>query len=69
MPDSRIKISIADAVRQSGQSPDLSAKIVAWLEQIAIGNERVDDRVAAKQHLERIFDAIDLGGEDTGNAE
>ena len=56
MLDSRIRAAVVKAVQEAGQPPELASKVVAWMEQVAIGNERTGDRDAAARHLDLLFE-------------
>lgn len=53
--DPKIREAIEEAVRNANQPSTLAAKIVAWFEAMASGNERVDDTAEADRHLELLY--------------
>ena len=69
MTDPRIQAALAQALLEAGQPRALASKIGSWIEQVTNGNERVDDRDAAAQHLERLFEATRVAEADPADAE
>jgi len=62
--DKRILEAIRTATDEFDQPEQLSNRIVAWMEELAAGNEDVNDDSAAQRRLESIFDATILRTED-----
>ena len=57
-----IQDAIQAAVRGARQSPAVAAKLIAWFEAIASGNESLDSVESAARRLEVIFPAVEVSG-------
>ena len=56
----QIEKAINEAVRQQGQNDDVAKKIIAWLKELSLGNEMVDDTHSAIQRVGVLYEAIVL---------
>jgi len=61
--DSKIKDSIEEAVQNFDQDKALSAKLLAWFEELAKGNEELQDKESVLRHIELLYDncVVDIG--------
>lgn len=57
-----IQDAIQAAVRGAGQGSAVAAKLIAWFEAIASGNESLDSFESAARRLEVIFPAVEVSG-------
>lgn len=55
--DPRIKEAITEAALELGQDKELAAKLLAWFEAIADGNESLDDRDSTYRRLGLLYDS------------
>ena len=62
--DPRIKEAISGAARELNQDQALAAKLVAWFEALADGNESLDDRDATYRRLRLLYDSTSVGEAD-----
>ena len=69
MLDPRIHAALVQAVQEVGQPGELATKVGAWMEQVAIGNERTEDQEAAARQLERLFKATAVAPEGSADGE
>jgi hypothetical protein len=62
--DPTISLAIKGAVEDSGQSPALARRLMAWMEAVTSGNEDLADAAAAARHLEVLYEETSLGDDD-----
>jgi hypothetical protein len=55
-----VRIAIAEGVGNRKQPDAVSDLLVAWLDQLASGNESLEEPQAVAAKLELIFDALDV---------
>jgi hypothetical protein len=60
MIDPRIESAIREAVRDHGQPDKLADRIVKWFEDVAEGNESLDEKEDYMRRLDVIFDAVEI---------
>jgi len=58
--DPIIKDAIIQSVKDSGQEKNLEKKIIAWMDSITEGNEKINDTEEAFGHLDAIFLATSI---------
>ena len=51
-----IKLAIKSAVKDERQPPELANKIIAWMENLADGNEEIADPAAYKERCKLCFE-------------
>jgi hypothetical protein len=56
--DKRVVVAIQEAVRELGESPALAQKIVAWMDSLAEGNARLEDRDATQRQVELLYEEV-----------
>jgi hypothetical protein len=56
--DKRIVAAIQEAVKEMGESPALAQKMIAWVESLAEGNARLDDRDATHRQVELLYQEV-----------
>ena len=61
--DPKIKDSIEEAVQNFNQDKALSTKLLAWFEELAKGNEELQDKESVLRHIELLYDncVVDIG--------
>ena len=64
-----IRGAIAMAVGDAGQSSALAARLIAWFEAVASGNESLEDFEPVKRRLDVIFPAVEVSGVDSSDEE
>ena len=64
-----IRGAIAMAVGDAGQSSALAAKLIAWFEAVASGNEPLENFEHVKRRLDVIFPAVEVSGLDDSDEE
>jgi hypothetical protein len=60
MIDPRIESAIQEAVEDHGQPKKVADRIIKWFEEVANGNESLEDKQDYKRRLDVIFDAVEL---------
>lgn len=60
--DPKITEAIEAATADSGQSPALARRLVAWLEAVTSGNEDVNNTAEADRHLEVLYEETAIPG-------
>jgi len=55
--DPKIIEAIESAVELHGQDKSLTSKIVAWLENLAAGNEELSDKASVDRYLDVLYGA------------
>jgi hypothetical protein len=53
----QIEKAIKDAVKEHGQNDDVAKKIIAWLKELSVGNELIDDTHSAHQRVSVLYEA------------
>jgi len=56
--DRRVVVAIHEAVKEMGESPALAQKIVAWMDSLAEGNARLDDRDTTHRQVELLYEEV-----------
>lgn len=56
--DPKIREAVESAAATEGQTPAFAKKIVAWLEELTSGNDRLDDNDSVRRHLDLIYEAV-----------
>lgn len=56
--DSRIKSSIRTAVEEEEQPEQVAEKLIKWFENVANGNETLDDKSDYKRRVKGLYDAV-----------
>ena len=59
MIDSRIESAVRDAVENYGQPEKLASRIIKWFEDVANGNESLEDRKDYMRRLDVIYEAVE----------
>jgi hypothetical protein len=62
--DSRIKSSIRTAVDEEGQPDYVAEKLIKWFENVANGNETLEDKSDWKRRVEGLYDAVEVSIEE-----
>lgn len=62
--DSRIKSSIRTAVEKEGQPERVAEKLIKWFENVANGNESIDDKTDYKRRVEGLYDTVEVSIEE-----
>jgi hypothetical protein len=58
--DSRIKSSIRTAVEEEGQPVQVAEKLIKWFENVANGNETLEEKSDYKRRVEGLYDAVEV---------
>ena len=53
-----IKAAVHSATEKAEQAQVVAEKIIAWLEALSSGNEKLDDVESVKRHLDLLFETI-----------
>ncbi len=61
--DPEVAKAIDDACSAHGQSAAAATMLRAWFEQVALGNESLDDRSSWERHVRLLLEAIDVGSD------
>jgi hypothetical protein len=56
--DSRVVAAIKESVKELGQTEALAEKIIAWLDSLASGNDRLPSRDTTERHLELLYQSV-----------
>lgn len=54
--DERISQAIREAVAEAGQPNALARRLIAWVEEVMLENEDINDWETAVRHLEVLFE-------------
>lgn len=60
MIDQEVKEAINQATRNAGQSPELAAKLITWLESVADGNESLTNTTRYTERCSICFDTVSV---------
>lgn len=58
--DSRIKSSIRTAVEEEGQPEQVAEKLIKWFENVANGNETLEEKSDYKRRVKGLYDAVEV---------
>jgi hypothetical protein len=64
MIDERIESAIREAVEMHNQPDVVADKIIKWFENVADGNESIEDKDDYRRRLETLFDAVEVDTSD-----
>ena len=59
--DPKICQAIKEAAQRAGQTDQLAEKIIAWMNAIVAGNEKLTDTEMVQRHLELLYDETEVG--------
>jgi len=62
--DTRVVTAIKESVKEAGQAEGLAEKIIAWLDGLAGGSDRLPSRDATERHLELLYQSVVIRTED-----
>lgn len=60
--DPKIQEAIESAAKSEGQTPAFAKKLMAWVDALTSGNERIDDNDSVKRHLDLLYQEAKPGG-------
>lgn len=64
MIDERIQSAIRESVEMYDQPDAVAEKIIKWFENVADGNESIEEKDDYRRRLESLFDAVEINDDD-----
>lgn len=64
MIDERIESTIRESVEMCNQPEAVAEKIIKWFENVADGNESIEEKDDYRRRLESLFDAVEINDDE-----